>query len=31
MEFVNIAWVRLISANIRASSPDMEWAMPLQD
>lgn len=30
MEF-NIAWVRLRCANVRAVSPDMVWAVPLQD
>jgi hypothetical protein len=30
MEF-NIAWVRLRSANVMAVSPDMVWAVPLQD
>jgi len=28
MEFVNITWVRLISANIRASCPDIVRAVP---
>lgn len=31
MEFVNIAWARLKSANVRASCPDIVRVVPLQD